>query len=224
LLIKVVESYFSPSRVFGRPDWHKLWRHLGGPEDPVTNEPMSSKGEYQLLATTAIWLTLRVEELAETGVKGLKGTLDGMRPSGVYDTLSRVIRHVVRREAYGPIGEGKYRNKKRVYLDENSDRVVETNFDAVSGNISKDHYPESSPGAEAEVMALELESEFPKSINLDTLSPAERNAVKRVWDGLRSGYKLDGKRNDSMIEFLGNDYEATMRAFRRARRTLKAKP
>jgi hypothetical protein len=184
---------------------------------------MSSKGEYQLLATTAIWLTLRVEELAETGVKGLKGTLDGMRPSGVYDTLSRVIRHVVRREASGPIGEGEYRNESRVPWGGNSDLMVDRDVMAVSGSIIRKDYPHS-PGAEAEVMALELESEFPKSINLDTLSPAERNAVKRVWDGLHSGYKLDGKRNDSMIEFLGNDYEATMRAFRRARRTLKAKP
>ena len=224
LLTKVVQDHFSPSRVFGRPDWHKLWPHLGGPEDPVSNAPMSSEDEYRLLATTAIWLTLRVEELAETGVQGLKGTLDGMRPSGVYDTLSRVIRHVVRREAYGPIGEGEDRNESRVPWDGNSDRIVEPNFQALTGKITKEHYPESSPGAEAEVVALELESEFPKAIDLDSLSPAERNAIVQVFHGLSSGYKFDGKRGDSMTEFLGHDYEATMRAFRRARRTLKAKP
>ena len=225
LLTKVVQDHFSPSRVFGRPDWHKLWRHLGGPEDPVTNEPMSSKGEYQLLATTAIWLTLRVEELAETGVKGLKGTLDGMRPSEVYDTLARVIRHVVRRDAYGPWGEGEHRNKSRVTLNQTSDRIVEPNFQALTGKITKEHYPESSPGAEAEVEALESESEFPKAIDLDSLSPAERNAVIRVWDGFRSGYNLDGKRSDSMTEYLGHDYGRVTRAFERARkRILKREP
>ena len=220
LLINVVEDHFSPSRVFGRPDWHKLWPHLGGPEDPVSNAPMSSEGEYQILATTAIWLTLQVEELAETGVQGLKGTLDGMRPSGVYDTLSRVIRHVVRREAYGPIGEGEDRNESRVPWGGNSDRIVEHNVKALTGKITKEYYPESSPGAEAELVALESESEFPKAIDLESLSPAERNAVVRVFDGLSSGYKFDGKRGDSMREFLGHDYEATLRAFRRARQTL----
>ena len=226
LLIKVVQDHFSPSRVFGRPDWHKLWPHLGGPEDPVSNAPMSSEDEYRLLATTAIWLTLRVEELAETGVKGLTGTLDGMRPSGVYDTLSRVIRHVVRREAYGPLGEGEDRNESRVSWDGNSDRIVIVDRDvmALTGKITKEYYPESSPGAEAEVVALELESEFPKAIDLASLSPAERTAVARIHDGFREGYKFDGKHNDSMLALLGPDYEATMRAFRRARRTLKAKP
>jgi hypothetical protein len=224
LLTKVVQDHFSPSRVFGRPDWHKLWAHLGGPEDPVSNAPMSSEDEYRLLATTAIWLTLRVEELAETGVKGLTGTLDGMRPSGVYDTLSRVIRHVVRREAYGPLGEGEYRNQKRLRLDEASDRIVEHNVKALTGKITKEYYPEYSPGTEAELVASDSESEFPKAIDLESLSPAERTAVERISDGFREGYKFDGKRKDSMREFLGHDYEATMRAFRRARRTLKAKP
>ena len=220
LLTKVVQDHFSPSRVFGRPDWHKLWPHLGGPEDPVSNAPMSSEDEYRLLATTAIWLTLRVEELAETGMQGLKGTLDGMRPSGVYDTLSRVIRHVVRRDAYGPWGEGEHRNKSRVTLNQTSDRIVEPNFQALTGKITKEYYPESSPGAEAELVALELESEFPKAIDLDSLSPAERNAVVRVFDGLSSGYKFDGKQADSLRQFLGVDYEAVMRSFRRARQTL----
>ena len=154
LLITMVESYFLPWRVFGRPDWHKLWPHLGGPEDPVSNAPMSSEDEYRLLATTAIWLTLRVEELAEIGVKGLKGTLDGMRPSGVYDTLSRVIRHVVRREAYGPIGEGEDRNESRVPWDGNSDLIVDRDVMAVSGSIIRKDYLHS-PGAEAELVALE---------------------------------------------------------------------
>ena len=220
LLINVVEDHFSPSRVFGRPDWHKLWPHLGGPEDPVSNAPMSSEGEYQILATTAIWLTLQVEELAETGVQGLKGTLDGMRPSGVYDTLSRVIRHVVRREAYGPIGEGEDRNESRVPWDGNSDRIVEHNVKALTGKITKEYYPESSPGAEAELVALELESEFPKAIDLESLSPAERAAVERISDGFREGYKFDGKRGDSMTEFLGNDYGRVTRAFERARKRL----
>ena len=225
LLTKVVQDHFPPSRVFGRPDWHKLWPHLGGPEDLVTNEPISPEAEYRLHATTAVWLALEVHELVETGMRGLKGKLNGMRISGVYDTLSRVIRHMVRRDAYGPWGEGEHRNKSRVTLNQTSDRIVEPNFQALTGKITKEHYPESSPGAEAELVALESESEFPKSINLDTLSPAERNAVKRVWDGLRSGYKLDGKRNDSMIEFLGNDYGRVTRAFERARkRLLKGEP
>jgi hypothetical protein len=224
LLINVVESYFSLSRVFGRPKWHRLRRHLGGPEDPVTNAPMSSEGEYRLIATTAIWLTLRVEELAETGVQGLKGTLDGMRISGVYRTLRRVIRDVVRRDAHGPLGEGEYRNQKRLRLDEASDRIVEHNVKALTGKITKEYYPESSPGTEAELVASDSESEFPKAIDLESLSPAERTAVERISDGFREGYKFDGKRKDSMREFLGHDYEATMRAFRRARRTLKAKP
>ena len=224
LLITMVESYFLPWRVFGRPEWYRLRRHLGGPEDLVTNEPISPEAEYCRHATTAIWFTLEVDELVETGVRGLKGKLNGMRISGVYDTLSRVIRHMVRRDAYGPLGEGEYRNRKRVPWDGNSDRIVEPNFQALTGKITKEYYPESSPGAEAEVVALELESEFPKAIDLDSLSPAERNAVVRVFDGLSSGYKFDGKRKDSMREFLGHDYEATMRAFRRARRTLTAEP
>ena len=226
LLTKVVQDHFSPSRVFGRPDWHKLWPHLGGPEDPVSNAPMSSEDEYRLLATTAIWLTLRVEELAEIGVKGLKGTLDGMRPSGVYDTLSRVIRHVVRREAYGPIGEGEDRNESRVPWDGNSDRIVIVDLDvmAVSGSITREYYP-YAPGAEAELVASDSESEFPKAIDLDSLSPAERAAVERISDGFREGYKFDGKRGDSMTEFLGNDYGRVTRAFERARkRLLKGEP
>jgi hypothetical protein len=224
LLITVVESHFSPSRVFGRPEWYRLRHHLGGPEDLVTNEPISPEAEYRLHATTAIWLALEVDELVETGVRGLKGKLNGMRISGVYDTLARVIRHVVRRDAYGPWGEGEHRNKSRVTLNQTSDRIVEPNFQALTGKITKEHYPESSPGAEAELVALESESEFPKAIDLVSLSPAERNAIVRVFDGLSSGYRFDGKQADSLRQFLGVDYEAVMRAFRRARRTLKVKP
>ena len=226
LLTKVVQFHFPPSRVFGRPEWYRLRRHLGRPEDFVANAPMSSEGEYRILATTAIWLTLRVEELAETGVKGLKGTLDGMRPSGVYDTLSRVIRHMVRREAHGPLGEGEDRNKKRVPWDGNSDRIVIVDLDvmAVSGSITREYYP-YSPGAEVELVALELESEFPKAIELESFSPAERAAVERIREGFSEGYKFDGKRGDSMIEFLGDDYGRVTRAFERARkRLLKGEP
>ena len=215
----MVESYFLPWRVFGHPEWYRLRHHLGGPEDPVTNAPMSSEGEYRLLATTAIWLTLRVEELAETGVRGLKGTLDGMRISGVYRTLRRVIRDVVRRDAHGRLGEGEYRKRKRVPWDGNSDLIVDRDVMAVSGSITREHYPHS-PGAEAELVASDSESEFPKAIELESLSPADRAAVERIRDGLEEGYKFDGKRGDSMTEFLGHDYEATMTAFRRARRTL----
>jgi hypothetical protein len=225
LLMTVVEHHFSPSGVFGRPEWYRLRHHLGGPEDLVTNEPISPEAEYRLHATTAIWLALEVDELVETGVRGLKGKLNGMRISGVYDTLARVIRHVVRRDAYGPWGEGEHRNKSRVTLNQTSDRIVEPNFQALTGKITKEHYPESSPGAEAELVALESESEFPKAIDLVSLSPAERNAIVRVFDGLSSGYKFDGKRGDSMTEFLGNDYGRVTRAFERARkRLLKGEP
>ena len=199
LLINVVESYFSPSRVFGRPKWHRLRRHLGGPEDPVTNAPMSSEGEYRLIATTAIWLTLRVEELAETGVQGLKGTLDGMRMSGVYRTLRRVIRDVVRRDAHGPLGEGEYRNQKRLRLDEASDRIVEHNVKALTGKITKEYYPESSPGIEAELVASDSESEFPKTIDLESLSPAERTAVERISDGFSVFFRIEFDHANSCV-------------------------
>jgi hypothetical protein len=225
LLTIVVKDHFSPWRVFGPTAWQKILPHLGGSADPGTNESVSPEAEYRLQATNAIWFALEVDELVETGVRGLKGNLNGMRPSEVYDTLARVIRHEVRRDAYGPIGEGKYRNRKRVPWDGNSDRIVEPNFQALTGKITKEHYPESSPGAEAELVALESESEFPKAIDLVSLSPAERNAIVRVFDGLSSGYKFDGKRGDSMTEFLGNDYGRVTRAFERARkRLLKGEP
>ena len=137
-----------------------------------------------------------------------------------------MIRLVVRHEAYGPPFEGEYRNKKRVPWDGNSDRIVIVDRDvmAVSGSITREYYP-YAPGAEVELVALELESEFPKAIDLVSLSPAERNAIVRVFDGLSSGYKFDGKRGDSMTEFLGNDYGRVTRAFERARkRLLKGEP
>ena len=219
LLITMVESYFLPWRVFGRPEWYRLRHHLGGPEDLGTNEPISPEAEYRLHATTAIWLALEVDELVETGVRGLKGNLNGMRISGVYDTLARVIRHMVRRDAYGPIGEGEHRNQKRLRLDEASDRIIEHNVTAASGTITREYYP-YSPGAEAELVALEPESEFLEAIDLDSLTPAERTAVERIHEGFSEGYKFDGKRSDSMIEFLGDDYGRVTRAFERARKRL----
>ena len=224
-LVEMVRCYFKPGWLFGSVDWNELKEHLGGPEDPLTLEPISPRADYRRIAEVAVCIAMRVNKLSDLGLVGFRRPFDDVSVGKVRDVLRRVIRLVVRHEAYGPRGEGKYRNRKRIYLDENSDRVVETNFGAMSGKISKEHYPEYSPGAEAELVALESESEFPKSINLDTLSPAERNAVVRVFDGFRSGYTLDGKRNDSMIEFLGNDYGRVTRAFERARkRLLKGEP
>ena len=56
---------------------------------------------------------------------------------------------------------------------------------------------------------------------MDELTPKELQAFERVLQGLSEGYSLDSKTGNSLSQFLGDDYQRTMRAFSRAKAKLK---
>ena len=56
---------------------------------------------------------------------------------------------------------------------------------------------------------------------LDELTPGELQAVERVREALSEGCSLDSKTGNSLRQYLGDDYQKTMRAFARAKAKLK---
>ena len=58
-------------------------------------------------------------------------------------------------------------------------------------------------------------------LNIDELTPTELQAVERVFQALGQGCSLDSKTGNSLSQYLGDDYQKTMRAFSRAKAKLK---
>jgi hypothetical protein len=101
---RLVHQYFPPRQVFGSETWERLRGRLGGPTDPMTQEPLSPEDEYYRLAQSAVVMALLVPDLADIGMRlKLEGPFVDTSIDEVYDRLCRVIRYSVRRDVYGPI-------------------------------------------------------------------------------------------------------------------------
>ena len=217
----LLHSYFPPERVLDRK-WQSIEPHLGqGGVDLETGEPLDTKEAYFQIASSAIASAfLQPEDLSlidPDESRGFHGSLESALPDKIPKLLEKVIRREIRKDAFGPWGEGQFAQERRLLMDSaNSEAYwidVNTDFGPIKHNyhlISLEISPEDYA-----IERLDRDN-FPSRLSLDTHTRAEREALQTIYQALAEGYEFDSKRGRSLRQYLGPEYESVMRNYRRA--------
>ena len=218
----LLHSYFPPERVLDRK-WQSIKPHLGeGGVDLETGEPLDTKEAYFQIASSAIASAfLQPEDLSlidPDESRGFHGSLESALPDKIPKLLEKVIRREIRKDTYGPWGEGQYTQHARLVMDSANEEIygldvyddfgpMEHRYHLISQEISPEDYA---------IERLDGDN-LPNILSLDTLTPAERDALQIIYEALAEGYEFDSKLGGSLKQYLGPDYESVMRNFRRAK-------
>ena len=217
----LLHRYFPPERVLGRK-WPSIKPHLGqGGVDLETGKPLGPKSAYFQIASSVIALAFSQPEdlslIDPDESRGFHGSLESDPPDQIPKLLEQVIRREIRKDAYGPWGEGQYTQHARIVMDSANEEIYGLDVHKLSGSMEFRYKPQSQEISPEDYAITRLDRDnLPNIPSLDTHTPAERNALQIIYQALAEGCEFDSKRGRSLRQYLGPEYESVMRNYRRA--------
>ena len=218
----LLHRYFPPERVLGRK-WLSINPRLGqGGVDLQTGKPLGPKSAYFQIASSVITSAFSHPEdlslIDPDESRVFHGSLESDPPDQIPKLLEKVIRREIRKDAFGPLGEGQFVQERRLLMDSANEEIYGLDVHKPSGSMELRYKPQSQEISPEDYAIERLDRDnFPSRLSLDTHTPAEREALQTIYQALAEGYEFDSKLGGSLRQYLGPDYESVMRNFRRAK-------